>query len=510
MQNTHITEAAWKPITRGASSGNSKGAYSINAYAASTSWYNNHLDTGGTRLNRLRRYNEADKCSVEISRALDILSEDISSSNADDEYPFQLIYPDDVKVNKTTLKIMDGSLKLWAARTGFENDLFDRVRRTLKYGATFYKKLVDGSLKELPTERFVGYVLSETDEEVVTHYIYNPGGELLENSGKIITTLQRSLSVGNFEIIPVGDLVVFKTTDTPFGMSVIEPVYRTWRQMSLIEDAVIIYRVVRAPERRVFYIDVGNLQGPKREAAIEKQRLRLMQKQATKNNQLTTEYDPHSTSEDIFIPTNSTGKGSRIETLPGGQNLGETGDLEWFAKKLAAGLRIPYSMIDTQGDQQTQYSDMRVGQMYQVEMRYMGYVKRFQRKFEIVMHENFFAFCTDREIVPPEGAKFDIVEPMSFSLYKEIEINQTQLNVFNSTLQISSLSKKFSLQKYLNFDQDELKHNEESKLRELGISDETIKTMEQSEIDNLVYGTPNAKTAQKFGLDIPEGGARAW
>lgn len=508
MPNKLINEAAWKPVTRGASS--SKSSYSINAYAASTSWYNNHLDTGGTRLNRLRRYNEADKCSVEISRALDILAEDISSSNADDDYPFELIYPDDAKVKKTTLKIMDGTLKLWAKRTGFESCFFDRVRRTLKFGATFYKKNVDGTLRELPTERFVGYILAEDDEEVVTHYIYNPGGELLENCGKIITTLQRTVTTGELETIPVSDLVILRTTDTPFGMSVIEPVYRTWRQMSLIEDAVIIYRVVRAPERRVFYIDVGNLQGPKREAAIEKQRLRLMQKQASKNNQLTTEYDPHTTGEDIFIPTNSTGKGSRIETLPGGSGLGETGDLEWFAKKLAAGLRVPYSMIDTQGDQQNQYSDMRVGQMYQVEMRYMGYVKRFQRKFEEVMQRDFFLFCTEREITPPDNLVFDIVEPMSFSLYKEIEINQTQLNVFNSTLQINSLSKKFSLQKYLNFDQEELRHNEECKLREMGVDEEAIKTMEPAEIDNLVYGTPSEKLAKKYGLSPQEGGQSGW
>lgn len=510
MQDQIIHEAAWKPITRGA---NTKGGYSINAYAASTSWYNNHLDVGGTRLNRLRRYHDADKCSVEISRALDILSEDISSSNADDDYQFALEYPDDSKVTKTSVKLLEGTLKLWAQRTGMEENLFDRVRKTLKFGATFYKKSVDGSLMELPTERFVGYILSEDNEEIVTHYIYNPCGELLDNCGKIISTLQKRNVMGDFQTIPVSDMVILKTSDAPFGMSIIEPVYRTWRQMSLIEDAMIIYRVVRAPERRIFYIDVGNLQGPKREQAIEKQRLRLMQKQAMKNNELTTEYDPHSTSEDIFIPTNSTGKGSRIETLPGGSNLGETGDLEWFSKKLAAGLRIPHSMIDTQGDQnQNQFTDMRVGQMYQIEMRYMGYVKRFQRRFAAVLYVDFLSFCHEREIQPSDDMKFRITEPMSFSVYKEIEINQTLLNVFNSTLQITALSKKYSLQKYLNFDQDELRYNEEAKLREMGVSDETIKKMEQSDIDNLVYGAPKASIAKKYGIDVPEEGAggRGW
>lgn len=504
MLDKQITESAWKPVTRGAST---KSNYSINAYAASTSWYNNHLDNGGTRFNRLRRYNDADICSVEISRALDILAEDISSSNADDDYPFCLDYPDDSKVTKTAMKMMESSVKLWGKRTGMEENLFERVRKTLKYGATFYLKTIDGSLRELPVERFVGYVLAENDEEKVTHYIYNPTGELLDHCGKIVTTLQKSNVISDYQTFPVNDLVILKNGDSPFGMSIIEPVYRTWRQMTLIETAMIIYRVVRAPERRIYYIDVGNLQGPKREAAIEKQRLRLMQKQSMKKNEVTTEYDPHSTSEDIFIPTNSTGKGSRIETLPGGQNLGEIGDLEWFSKKLAAGLRIPHSMIDTQGDNQNQFTDMRVGQMYQIEMRYMGYVKRFQRRFGAALFADFVNFCNEREIVVPDDLSFKITEPMSFSVYKEIEINQTLLNVFNSTLQINSLSKKLSLQKYLNFDQDDVKYNETAKLQEMGIPDDVIKNMPQGDIDNLVYGSPpRPEISKKYGLAPPEDG----
>lgn len=501
MPDNILTESAWKSFNRGTG----KGGYSINAYAASTTWYNNHLDNSGARINRLRRYNEADKCSVEISRALDILAEDISSCNADDEYVFQIEYPDDSKVKKTTIKIMDETLKLWGSRTKMDTNLFERIRKTIKYGATFYKIEADGSYRELPTERFVGYIVADDDEERVTHYIYNPEGELVDLCGKIINQQKVAKKrFGEYIPIPVNDMVILKVGDSPFGMSVIEPVYRTWKQMSLIEDAVIIYRVVRAPERRIYYIDVGNLQGPKREAAIEKQRLRLMQKQAAKNGSVTTEYDPHTTSEDIFIPTNSTGKGSRIETLPGGQNLGEVGDLEWFAKKLAAGLRIPYSMIDTQGDQQQQFTDMRVGQMYQIEMRYMGYVKRFQRRFSEVLRKNFENFCHEREIALPDEYTFRITEPMSFTVYKEMEINQTLLNVYNSTLQINSLSKRFALQKYLNLDQDELKHNEDSKLREMGISEENIKNMEQSEIDNLVYGTPKADILKKYGLEQQE------
>lgn len=499
-----LTEAAWKPVTRGGS----RGGYSIGAYAASSSWYNNYIDNSGSRLNRLRRYNDADRCSVEISRALDILAEDISSSNADDEPTFQIEYPDDVKINKTTLKLYENGLKVWGERTGFEQSLFERVRDTLKYGATFFLIRGDGSLKRLPTERFVGYIVSQDNEDEVTHYVYDPHGDLICNCGTIAAINHKNAYAGrDYESIPVSSLVVLKTTDAPFGESIIEKVYATWRKMSLLEDSVVIYRVTRSAEKRIFYIDTGNLQGPKREAAMERQRLRLMQKQVLKNGQISTEFDPHSASEDIFIPTNSAGKGSRVEVLPGGQQTGETGDLEWFAKKLAAGLRIPYSMIDTQGDQQQQFTDMRVGQMYQIEMRYLGYVKRFQRRFGAVLCENFREFCDRLDIVFPDYASIYITSPMSFSIYKEMELNQTMLNVYNGTLQVSGLSKKYAFIRYLNFEPDELRLNEESKLMEMGIDIETIKTMPQSDIDNLVYGVPKASIATKYGIDTDQQGA---
>ena len=496
MTNKKLVESAWNPITLGTS----KGGYTITNYAVSTSWYNKVIDGSGDRLARLRRYDEADVCSVEISRGLDILAEDVSSTNADDEIVFEIEYPDESKVNKTTIKTVEAMLEIWGERTQMLPRFFDRIRKTLKYGATFYQKNSDGSVKELFTERMIGYILDANDETKVTHYIYDPQAPLIcdcKNNKKTLTP-----TVANperFVVFPVDDLIVLKVGDLPFGESVIEKVYRTWKQMSLLEDAIVIYRVVRAPERRVYYIDTGNLQGPKREAAIERQRLRLMQKQVNKDGNVASQYDPHSTSEDIFIPTNSAGKGSRIETLPPGQNLGETGDLEWFAKKMAAGLRIPYSMIDGQNESQSQYTDMRVGQVYQVEIRYMGYVKRFQRYFAEVLKCEFIEFSRKRDVVTPPDMKFIIRAPASFATYKEIELNQTLLNVYNSTLSISSLSKKYALQKYLNMDQEELQYNENMKLLEKGITEEQIKKMDRETIENIVYG--DGRLGKKYGIE---------
>lgn len=502
-----IQESKWNPIALKEANGNTT-PYKINSYAISSSWYNKIVQNDGSRQTRLRNYHEADCNSVEISRALDILAEDISSSNADDTDQFYLEFEDDSKVKKTIVKLLEGALKLWENRTEMDEEFFNRVRRTLKFGATFYRKNRDGTLTELPTERMVGYILSDDDEEFVTHYLYDKTINRIDNKGRIFNTRTMATNNEKYEPISIDDLLVLKIGNHPFGESVIEKVYNIWKTMKLIEDSVVIYRVTRSYERRVYYIDVGNLQGAKREAAIEKQRIRLMQKHSNKSGDLTMEYDPHSMGEDIFVPTNSTGKGSRVETLQGGGSLGELTDLEWFNKKLAAGLRIPPSMIDINDQSQTQFSDMRVGQMYMIEMRYLGHVKRLKRQIQFDLSENFTEFCAIREIKKPEDAKFKISDSMSFSEYKEIELNQTKLNVANSTQQLPALSGKFVLQKYMNLDKDDMLYNEECKLREKGLNDEQIKNIEDFEKDQIIYGKPTAAVATKYGLEVDEMGGR--
>lgn len=493
-----LKESAWKPV----SLGKGRGSYNITASAVSSSWYNTQLDNSGTRLTRLRRFHDADCCSVEISRALDILAQDISSSNADDEPIFYLDYEENLEFKKSTMTLLNEMRKLWQTRTEMEDKLFDRVRKVLKYGSQFWKRNADGTLKYYPTERMIGYILDKDNEENVTHYIYDPRANLIENNHTYIRNINQQQN-NETEIIPVSDLVILKIGDLPFGESVLEKVYSTWKQLHMLETAMVIYRVVRAPERRIYYIDTGNLQGHKREAAIEKQRLRLMQKQAAKGNNgdVTTEYDPHSTSEDIFIPTNSQGKGSRVETLQGGQSLGEVRDVKYFLDKLAAGLRIPSSMIDSGGEEsRDQYSDMRVGQVYQIEIRYMGHIKRIQRYFEKTLNQEFMKFCKEREIIIPDGIKLMINEPTSFSVYKDIEVNQALLNVYNSTMSIAQLSKKYAMKKYLGMDEEDLRQNEIDKLIQLGLDEPSIKKMPQHILENIVYGDGRIGAAF-LGLD---------
>ena len=506
-------EVSWNPVTLTEARVGKTGynpAYTT-SYLSPTG-YNEMIQNCGDRFTRLRNYHEADVSSPEISRALDALAEDISGqngSNTDEEILF-IEYPDDTKIKKTTMKMTNNILDVWDKRTGMSDKLFNRVRKALKYGSTFYRINPDGTLMHLPTERFVGYVLSETNEEEVTHYIYNKNFPLIEDlykknkNSRINYTGKQDL-----DFISVDDLLILKFGEGPFGKSIIEPAYKTYRRMQLIEDAVVIFRVTNSQTKTVYYIDTGNLQGPKRQKVVEEQKSRLLQKQTVKGKALDTEYDPMSFDENYFIPTSSNGRGSRIEQLQPNSNLGELGDLKWFKNKLAASLRVPASITDVNDDEQHQFNDMRVGSIYQAEMRYMGYTKRLKRDILPAINKAFKDFAREREFVVDEGLAINIADSQNFASYKNMELNQTALNIYNATLQIDSLSKRFALQKYLELDQEEIQYNEEQKLYEKGMTKEQIKNMPREHIDNLVYG--DGRVGSEYGIEASGGsGGGRW
>lgn len=133
----------------------------------------------------------------------------------------------------------------------------------------------------------------------------------------------------------------------PYGTSVIEPARRIWRQLILIEDAMLVYRVVRAPERRVFYVDVANIPPDDVEQYIEKQKKAIRTNQVVDNTsgKVDLRYNPMSIDEDYWLPVRGSDTGTRIDTLAGGQNTAAVEDVAYIQKKLFAALKIPKAYI---------------------------------------------------------------------------------------------------------------------------------------------------------------------
>jgi hypothetical protein len=257
-------------------------------------------------------------------------------------------------------------------------------------------------------------------------------------------------------------------TAWPFGVSILEPIFKVFKQKELLEDSIIIYRVHRAPERRVFFIDVGNMPPHKARQYLEQVKYEVQQKRVPNKNKdgssvVDAAYNPMSMLEDYFFAQTAEGRGSKVDTLPGGENLGQIDDLRYFNNKLLRGLRVPSSYLPTgPEDGSAVYNDGKVGVAYIQEYRFAKYVERLQKQIQEDLDFEFKMFLKHRGIEIDNGDfSIQLVKPMNFSSYREIQIDTERANLFNSVANTNYLSSRFKLKKYLGLTDTEIKENEQ-------------------------------------------------
>ena len=501
-------EKFWKPVNvRSLNKQRNSGAMS--SFSHNANWYSNLIELGAEREQKLEKYRMMDR-STHVFRALDIIAEDVSSENADDNDVFELDFGDDEKIKPAQLKTIKKTLKIWEKKTEFDYRLFDYIREALKYGIVLFEINSDGSLIKLKQDRIKGFILDENNEDNVEYYLYDRNGAYKNDDGDIIQKTKNIQGSSTKEIdkIPEKNLLVFKISDFPMGESILEKIYKAWRKLELLEDAVVIYRIVRAPERRVFYIDIGRMPSHKAEGHIEHIKNKMRQRQISKDGSIETDYNPASLQEDYFIGQTSDGRGSRVETLSGGENLGRIEDLQYFNKKLALSFRIPPSYMDTFSDDSNgaSYNDGRLGTAYIAELRYAGFIKRIQKRFAKELFINFKKFSKKIGTELPEDLGMTLALPQSFAIYKENELFNALLNTYASSDGIESLSKRESMKRFLGMDEDEIVANEQAKLLEMGYSEKEIKNMKPEVLANAIYGDQSIAPTREAAADEDTGG----
>jgi hypothetical protein len=254
----------------------------------------------------------------------------------------------------------------------------------------------------------------------------------------------------------------------PFGRSVLEQIYKVFKQKELLEDAVLIYRVQRAPERRIFKIDVGNMPSHLAMAFVERVKNEMHQRRIPTitgggQNMMDSSYNPLSINEDYFFPQGQDGRGSSVETLPGGQNLGEIDDLKYFNNKMARGLRVPSSYLPTGPDDSDRaMSDGKVGTALIQEYRFNQYCERLQALIAQKLDDEFKMFLKWRGFNIDSSlltVKFNA--PQNFASYRQSELDNTRIQAFGSLEQLPYLSKRFLLSRFLGLSEEEIKENEQ-------------------------------------------------
>jgi hypothetical protein len=253
----------------------------------------------------------------------------------------------------------------------------------------------------------------------------------------------------------------------PFGNSLMETIFKVFKQKELLEDAIIIYRVQRAPERRVFYIDVGNMPSHIAMSFVERVKNEVNQRRIPSANGgsqsvIDSSYNPLSINEDYFFPTTAEGRGSKVEILQGGQNLGEIDDLKYFTNKLFRALRIPSSYLPTGSDDGgSNFNDGRVGTAYIQELRFNKYCERLQS----LMHDAFdteFKLYLHNKGINIDANIFDVKfnPPQNFASYRQAEMDTARVNTFNAVVAIPFVSNRFAMKRFLGLTAEEIAENE--------------------------------------------------
>ena len=253
----------------------------------------------------------------------------------------------------------------------------------------------------------------------------------------------------------------------PFGNSLLESIFKVYKQKELLEDAIIIYRVQRAPERRVFYVDVGNMPSHLAMQFVERVKTDIHQRRIPSatgggQNVIDSAYNPLSINEDYFFPQTAEGRGSKVETLPGGTNLGEIDDLKYFTNKLVRGLRIPSSYLPTGPDDgATQFQDGRVGTAYIQELRFNTYCERLQNVVIEQFSQEFKRYLLEKGI-NIDTAMFDLrfQPPQNFASYRQSEIDNARVPTYTQMSAIPYISNRFALKRFLGMTEEELAENE--------------------------------------------------
>jgi hypothetical protein len=424
---------------------NDDGALTI----TSAAYYGTYVDLDGTAKNEVElisRYREM-AMQPEIESAIDdIVNEAICQ---DDDGKIIQIVLDDLKQSDKIKDAIKTEFSNILRMLNYNNMAQDIFRRYYVDGRMYYHIIIDRDnpiqgIKELryidPRKlRKVREIKKKKDERtgveamnvINEYYIYND---------KVVTG-----SSSNFG--PVGVRI---TTDSIISvvsglmdsrravvLSYLHKAIKPLNQLRMIEDATVIYRISRAPERRIFYIDVGNLPKLKAEQYLRDIMVKYKNKLVYDANTGEVRDDRKflSMMEDFWLPRREGGKGTEITTLPGGQNLGELEDVKYFEKKLYKALNVPVSRLNPEN---SGFTLGRTSEITRDELKFAKFVDRMRNKFAEIFDQALRVQCVLKGICTAdewnefkEHIYYDFIKDNNFSELKEAELMKERLSLLS-------------------------------------------------------------------------------
>jgi hypothetical protein len=402
--------------------------------SAIASYYGTTIDLEGvikTENDLIRRYREVSQYSDCDNAIEDIINEAITANH--DEDPVEVVL-DDIKLSDAIKTKIRDEFKTVLNLYKFRDRGHDEFRSWYVDGRAYYHILLDennikNGIQELrPVDprkiRRIKKINKDKNQKgvevvksVEEYYIYNDKG-INENSTQGV-----KLSLDSIIYCPSGLIDANKGMMLSHLHKAIKPV----NQLKMIEDSLVIYRVSRAPERRIFYIDVGNLPKHKAEQYVNdimnKFRNKVVYDAAT--GEVRDDRKHLSMMEDFWMPRREGGKGTEITTLQGGQNLGQIEDIQYFQTKLYQALNVPISRLQPA----TGFNLGRSNEITRDEIKFNKFIKRLRRKFSSIFYDALRVQLITKGIIRPDewdlikqDIRFDFQEDNNFAELRDSDI----------------------------------------------------------------------------------------
>jgi hypothetical protein len=436
-------------------------------YYLASGFYGQYLDVEGvfkTEFDLLKRYRDM-ALHPEVDSAIeDIISEAIVSDLNDSPVEIEL---SNLNASDKVKDIIRTEFQFIKEMLDFDKKSHEIFRNWYVDGRLYYHKVIDlakpeEGIKELrymdaAKVKFVreqkkdgnagAIALSQrpgADSDptkydfpgITEYFIYNPGNT--KNSyGSVTVTTQKTEAVKIAK-----DAVAYCTSglvdrNKKTTLSYLHKAIKALNQLRMIEDSLVIYRLSRAPERRIFYIDVGNLPKVKAEQYLKEVMSRYRNKLTydAQTGEMRDDTKYMSMMEDFWLPRREGGRGTEITTLPGGQNLGELTDVEYFQKKLYRSLQVPESRTNIDSG----FSLGRSSEILRDELKFSKFVGRMRKRFSHLFHDILRTQLILKNIVTPEEwdsmsdhIQYDYLYDNHFAELKDAELMQERLGILAS------------------------------------------------------------------------------
>ena len=356
----------------------------------------------------------------------------------------------------------------------FSSSGFDIIRRWYVDGRLYYHVVIDvnnpqDGIKELryidPRKiRKIREIKKDKKTLVVQneYYMYNDKGF----QAKEVTSSTNGLRIAKDSIVLVSSGLLDENNS--YVLSYLHKAIKPMNQLRMLEDASVIYRLTRAPERRVFYIDVGNLPKMKAEQYLadmmQRHKNRLVYDAAT--GEVRDDRKFMTMTEDFWIPRREGGKGTEITTLPPGANLGQMDDVLYFQKRLYQSLHVPTSRLNSEQG----FSLGRSSEITREELRFSKFVDRLRMKFSVLFKDALGKQLVLKGVVAQEELleimskiKFDYVQDGYFTELKESEIITNRVNTVKNMEDMIGVyySRNYVRKKVLRLSDDDVEQMEE-------------------------------------------------